>query len=118
MSTEALEPEAAWAPSACTLPTADRPLRVAEFDELFAEALRGLDRYEATGLRMGLEPTPEVAARAAALMVRETECCSFFTFALVATCGAVRLDITVPATQAGVLDALRFRAAAAAGLPT
>jgi hypothetical protein len=118
MSTGALGPEAAWAPSACTLPTVDRPLRIAEFDELFAGALRGLDRYQATGLRMDLEPTPEVAARAVALVVREAECCSFFTFALVATCGAVRLDITVPATQAGVLDALRFRAAAAAGLPT
>jgi hypothetical protein len=24
-----------WAPDACTLPTAERPLRVAEFDDLF-----------------------------------------------------------------------------------
>jgi hypothetical protein len=29
-----------WTPDACTLPTADRPLRVAEFDELFAFVVR------------------------------------------------------------------------------
>jgi hypothetical protein len=102
--------DAAWAPEACTLPTVERPLRVAEFDELFADALRGLERYEPTGLRMELDPTPEVAGRAAALVVREAGCCSFFTFALVATGGELRLDITVPPTQTEVLDALQSRA--------
>ncbi|MFI7416085.1 hypothetical protein [Nonomuraea sp. NPDC049684] len=29
-----------WTPSACTLPTAERPLRVAEFGELFARTAR------------------------------------------------------------------------------
>jgi hypothetical protein len=116
MSTEALEPGEAWAPEACTLPAADRPLRVAEFDTLFTGSLRGLDRYEATGLRMELEPSPETAARAANLVMRETGCCSFFTFALVVTGGSLRLDITVPATQTAVLEALASRAAAAAGL--
>ena len=29
-----------WAPDACTLPTSERPLRVAEFDDLFAYVLR------------------------------------------------------------------------------
>jgi hypothetical protein len=100
-------------PEACTLPTAEHPLRVAEFDALFADALRGLDRYGSTGLRMALDPTPEVAGRAAALVVRETGCCSFFTFALVATGGELRLDITVPTTRTEVLDALQSRAAGA-----
>jgi hypothetical protein len=35
-----------WAPSACTLPTAEQPLRRAEFDQLFAEHLRGVDRVD------------------------------------------------------------------------
>lgn len=65
MSTGALEPDVAWVPQACTLPTAERPLRVAEFDELFASSLRGLDRWAPTGLRIDLEPTPEVAGLAA-----------------------------------------------------
>lgn len=119
MSLEALdEPGVSWAPQACTLPTTDRPLRVAEFDELFGGSLRGLVRWEPTVLHMDLEPAPEVAARAADLVMRETGCCSFFTFTLVATGGGLRLDITVPATQASVLDALQSRAAAAAELPT
>lgn len=118
MSTEALDPEAAWAPRACTLPTEDRSLRVAEFDELFATSLRGLGRYSPTGLWMDLEPTPEVAARAADLVVRETGCCSFFIFALVATGGALTLDVRVPDSRVEVLDALASRAATAAGLPT
>jgi hypothetical protein len=113
MSTEALEPDGAWVPQACTLPTADRPLRVGEFDELFVTSLRGLDRHEAAVLRMTLEPTPEIAARTANLMVRETGCCSLFTFSLVATGGELRLDITVPETQLEVLDALEARAATA-----
>jgi hypothetical protein len=43
-------------------------------------------------------------------------CCSFFTFALTAASGRLTLEVTVPAPQAGVLDALADRAAAAAGL--
>ena len=35
-----------WAPQACTLPTAKRPVRVAEFDELFATGLRGQQRLD------------------------------------------------------------------------
>jgi hypothetical protein len=34
----------AWVPQACTLPMADQPLRQAEFDALFATALRAFDR--------------------------------------------------------------------------
>jgi hypothetical protein len=106
-----MDTETAWVPQACTLPTAEQPLRVVEFDELFATSLRRLDRNEPTGLKMQLDPTPDVAARTADLVMRETGCCSFFTFALVATGGELQLDITVPATQTGVLDALQARAA-------
>jgi hypothetical protein len=37
--------ERPWAPvDACTLPTADQPLRVAEWDDLFATSLRAVER--------------------------------------------------------------------------
>jgi hypothetical protein len=93
---------------ACTLPTAERPTRLAEFDDLFAR-VRGVTRAEPTRLALELEPRADVAARCADLVVRETECCSFFTFALVATGGSVRLEVTVPGAHTGVLDALAGR---------
>lgn len=34
MTTIETEDDHQWAPQACTLPTAERPLRVAEFDDL------------------------------------------------------------------------------------
>ncbi len=53
-----------------------------------------------------LPPRPELAAEAADLVVRETQCCSFFTFALTATGGRLHLDVTVPESQTPVLDAM------------
>jgi hypothetical protein len=103
-----------WARSACTLPTEERPLRVAEFDELFATALRSLDRPAPDRVVMVMDAG--VAGRAADLLVRESQCCSFFTFGLAPSADALRLTIEVPATYVPVLDALTARAATAAGL--
>ncbi|MEW2356266.1 hypothetical protein [Spirillospora sp. NPDC029432] len=100
-----------WTPRACTLPTAERPLRLAEFDALFAEAVT---RVRPTGpgqVRLELRPDPAVAARAAELATRETGCCSFFTFTLTTTGGALALDVTVDEPHIEVLDALAARAA-------
>ena len=72
---------AAWAPDACTLPTADQPLRIAEFDDLFATAVRRRHAPRPAAWSCTSNPTPEVAATAAGLAARETACCSFFTFA-------------------------------------
>ena len=106
---------AGWAPDACTLPTAERPLRAADFDAVFAATVRDLDRVGPTRLRLDLEPSPQAAARIAELAAAETGCCSFFTFALTATGGALTLDITVPQQYAPVLAALADRAGAVAG---
>ena len=105
-----------WAPDACTLPTSERPLRAADFDAVFAATVRGLDHVEPTRLRLDLEPSPQAAARAAELAAAETGCCSFFTFALTITAGALTLDVTVPQQYAPVLAALAGRAGTAAGL--
>jgi hypothetical protein len=94
------------APEACTLPTAERPLRVAEFDRLFATAAGAVERLGPQAARIMLPPRPELAAEAADLVVRETQCCSFFTFALTATGGRLHLDVSVPQSQTGVLDAV------------
>ena len=100
----------AWAPDACTLPTAEQPLRLAEFDRVFASSVRAVDRTSETRARLELVPNPAVAARAANLMVRETGCCSFFTFSLVATGGGLALEVAVPPEHVEVLDALIERA--------
>jgi hypothetical protein len=100
----------AWVPSACTLPTAERPLRRAEFDELFATALRGQQRLAPTRLRWQLDPNAEPIARD--LTGRESECCSFFTFTYARASDNVQLDVTVPEAHVDVLDALAGRAAA------
>jgi hypothetical protein len=115
MDTGDLELAESWAPRSCALPTAEQPLRVAEFDDLFASAVRRVERPGPGRVRLELEPTPQVAAAAAGLAVRETDCCSFFTFTLSATGGDLLLDVTVPPAHVGVLEALAARAAALAG---
>jgi hypothetical protein len=101
-------------PAACTLPTAQRPLRRVEFDEFFAAAVRGVDRTGPGRVRLELTPDQVVAGQAAELLVRETECCSFFTFTLTATGGRLSLDIDVPPEHVDMLDAMAARAAGVA----
>jgi hypothetical protein len=97
-----------WAPDGCTLPTPERPLRVAEFDDLFS-AVRRSDRPQPTLLDLVLPVDVEEAARA--LAARESECCSFFTFGFEPAGDDVVMHISVPPQQVEVLDALEARAA-------
>lgn len=99
-----------WKPPSCALPTAEQPLRVAEFDRFFTGAVRATDRPSPAQLTLELDSTAQVASQAAGLAARETACCSFFTFTLVATGGALRLEVSVPADYVEVLDALAARA--------
>ncbi|MCI4061316.1 hypothetical protein MRQ36_01500 [Micromonospora sp. R77] len=110
MSDHRLRP-AAWPPDTCTLPTAEQPLRLAEFDQFFRDAVRGADRLSAHRLRLHLDGGPQVAQAARELTARESSCCSFFTFDLVRTGpDSLTLDVRVPAAHVGVLDALAARA--------
>ncbi|RAJ44651.1 hypothetical protein K353_01227 [Kitasatospora sp. SolWspMP-SS2h] len=43
-----------WVPASCTLPVAERPLRVAGWDALFAERLERVSRPEPLRLRLVL----------------------------------------------------------------
>ena len=101
-----------WVPEACTLPTVEQPMRVAEFDDLFRAALRTVDRPGRTHVVLGLDPAPGRADLVRALTRRETECCSFFEFTVVEQDGRLLLEVSVPPTHADVLDAIADRAAA------
>jgi hypothetical protein len=84
---------------------------VIEFDALFATAVRYSDRLDARHLRLTLTGDAGLEATVRDLTVRETECCSFFSFTVTAVePGQVVLDIDVPAGHVGVLDALASRA--------
>jgi hypothetical protein len=98
-----------WAPDACTLPTAERPLRVAEFDDLFTFVVRA-QRREPQRLDLVLRRIVEAQARD--LARRESECCSFFTFEFESIgddSDDVVMQIGVPREHVEVLDALEAR---------
>ena len=99
---------------ACTLPTEEQPVRLAEFDHLFRTAVRAVESPAPTHARLRLTGPPGLTATVRDLTARETGCCSFFTFTI-KTESAVRgealtLDVTVPAEHTGVLAALIGRA--------
>jgi hypothetical protein len=94
---------------ACTLPVVERPLRLAEFDDLFATALRDQQRLSPTWLRWRLDPAAETTARD--LTARESSCCSFFSFSFAPDGDLLNLDVRVPVAHVEVLDALAVRAA-------
>jgi hypothetical protein len=104
-----------WVPEPCTLPTVEQPLRRAEFDALFAEDVTAVEQVSAERLRLELRAHPEAVARAAGLAVKETGCCSFFTFDLSISDGTVSMSVSTGAAHAAVLTALGDRAAARVG---
>lgn len=107
-------PGRARIPEPCTLPTSEQPLRLAEFDALFARAVRDGERLGPQRLRLTLAGDAMLAAAVRDLTARETECCSFFAFAVAAGApGLVQLDITVPVGYVDVLDTLAEQAAVA-----
>ncbi|MFI6098868.1 hypothetical protein ACIA8G_25205 [Lentzea sp. NPDC051213] len=104
------ESAALWAPQACTLPTAQQPLRVAEFDALFATALNDLHRVDGTRLRLELKADAELETTARDLTARESQCCSFFAFTFTNADEALNLEIEVRPAHTDVLDGLEARA--------
>ena len=101
-------------PDACTLPTTERPLRRAEFEELFSSAAHSVERVGPTHARIRLAGPTGLEAAVRDLTAREAACCSFFTFATTAHPGddgeVLTLDVEVPARYAEILAALADRA--------
>lgn len=109
---------ASWvAPDACTLPTAEQPLRVAEFDDLFTAHLQRVKVHGPPSLTMHLSGPVGLADRVRDLAARESSCCSFFDFTTTAAASdsseQVELRVSVPAGRRDVLAALGSRATAA-----
>ncbi|MEV0684941.1 hypothetical protein AB0I35_13855 [Nocardia sp. NPDC050378] len=102
-----------WVSPACTLPTAEQPTRVAEFDRLFRSSARTTRRPDRTRLEVLLDPGAEVVARE--LSERESRCCSFFTFDFTVEEEGLMMRVGVPANHVEVLDAFAARALAAIG---
>ncbi|WP_408996132.1 hypothetical protein [Streptomyces caniscabiei] len=86
--------ELSWVPQSCTLPTEERPLRVAEWDALFSERLISRSRPEPLRLRLDLAAGAGVEDEVRDLVEREG-CCSFFTFEVTPGEDRVHLDIAV-----------------------
>jgi hypothetical protein len=102
-----------WVPAACTLPTTERPLRLAEFDHLFRTAVHRATRTERTQLVLEIAAESEASARD--LADRETGCCSLFDFGFETAIDSVVMSIGVPGEHVDVLDALQARVTAIAG---
>ncbi len=64
MTTDAISDAASQTlvPQACTLPTVERPQRLADFAAPYASALRPPQRMTSTQLRMVLDPSPRAAS--------------------------------------------------------
>jgi hypothetical protein len=101
-------------PDACTLPTAAQPLRLAEFDALFSTAVEEVQQVGPTHARLRLAGPAGLAVTVRDLTARETECCSFFAFAIATEPApdgeVVLLDVEVPSAHADVLASLTQRA--------
>ncbi|MET8800492.1 hypothetical protein ABZV91_29375 [Nocardia sp. NPDC004568] len=92
-----------WVPSACTLPTVEQPIRVAEFDRFFTTSARTTRRPNPARLEVVVDPGTETLARE--LAGRESSCCSFFVFDFTATAEGLVMGVGVPPTYIEVLDA-------------
>ena len=103
----------------CRLPTADRPLRAAEFDQLFHDQIAVPRRLDAQRVEFTFDGADDLYDQVTDLVARETACCSFFDFSITqhaaegAAESAVVLRVGVPESRRDVLDALTNRAAAA-----
>lgn len=93
-------------PEACSLPTAEQPFRLREFDALF-HSVREIEQLSPTHTRLRLTGGPGLAATTRDLTARETECCNFFVFTVTHDgARAITLDIEVPPQHGDVLAAL------------
>ena len=100
-------------PHSCTLPTAERPVRLAEFHTLLDSATTS-QRHDDTHLTLCFDDADGLEAQARELTARESSCCSFFDFNVAKDAGQVIVGIQVPGQYSSILDSLESRN----GLPT
>jgi hypothetical protein len=97
------------APDACSLPIADQPGRVEEWDSLFATAVRRVETVPG-GVRFELDRSRADVAGVANLADRESQCCAFFTFGVTVAAEALSLSVDADREHAEVVEALAARA--------
>ncbi|WP_245713952.1 hypothetical protein [Nocardia vaccinii] len=95
------------------MPTIEQPIRIAEFDRLFADGVLAVHRPGPVRLELALDPVFEPVARD--LADRESSCCQFFTFDFLTPEDRVVMVVGVPAAYVEVLDAFAARVDAARG---
>jgi hypothetical protein len=96
------------ATSACTLPTVERPLRLAEFDALFSLATSV--EYDGSTARLHFSGPPTLRDEVVELTARESQCCSFFAFSVEGTDSEVDLGIGASTEHEPLVAALVARA--------
>lgn len=101
-------------PTACTLPTTEQPMRLADVDDLLTAAVTAVERPSDGRALLAIRAEPAVVAQVAEFCARETACCSFFSFTLTMDDAGCHLLIAVPAAQQAVLDAIVARASVVA----
>ncbi|GAA3005649.1 hypothetical protein GCM10020229_16890 [Kitasatospora albolonga] len=106
-----------WVPTSCTLPTVEQPLRVAEWDALFADRLTTVSRPDRLRLNLLLAGGEGVEEQVRELAGRESGCCSFFTFTVTLVDGEVQLGVAVDRSHEAVLTALHDRIRTDGGRP-
>jgi hypothetical protein len=94
---------------ACALPTADRPVRLAEFDDVFRTSVRSVERGDGL-VRLRMPYSGDLRDHVRDLTARESECCSFFEFAVSEEDDELVLEVRVPPERLAVLDGLAARA--------
>jgi hypothetical protein len=104
------------APDACSLPIADQPGRVAEWDTLFATAVRRVETVPG-GVRFELDRSRAKVAAVADLADRESQCCAFFSFGVTIARDAVALTVDADPEHVDVVEALTARALRLSGTP-
>ncbi len=95
---------------ACTLPSADRPVRLSEFDDVFRRHVRAVQR-DGDVVRLVLRRDVGLGEQLRDLAARGSNCCSFFTFTITEHDEDITLTISVPPSQRAILVALYDRAA-------
>ena len=95
---------------ACTMATAERPFRLAEFDALFASSVRRVERLTDDSVRLHLDGSRGLRAKVQDLTDRESSCCSFFTFDIDGDDDGLTVDVAVPPVRREILDGLAARA--------
>lgn len=103
----------------CSLPAADQPMRLMEFDELFRRQVAPPHRIGPYRAEFRFGSADGLHAKVSDLLARESECCSFFDFMIDQRAerrvnrDQLLLQVGVPASRTDVLEALLNRALAA-----